>query len=193
MAAGSKTGSARQARIVKALKAAYKPEFATGGEDTVKIRVCAGSTCNAMGRAALSDALQAELDKRGLGDKVRVVLTGCHGLCQEGPIAVVHPEGVFYPRLKAKDLAEIVEMSVVGHAVGRRLPLAVDEVVVTRLEGDLGTGGTGVGVAHGCLLRMGVDRSVASRRRCRGERSAGLSLSASTVPSAAAVPNDAMS
>jgi len=121
MAAGSKTGSARQARIVKALKAAYKPEFATGGEDTVKIRVCAGSTCNAMGRAALSDALQAELDKRGLGDKVRVVLTGCHGLCQEGPIAVVHPEGVFYPRLKAKDLAEIVEMSVVGHAVVERL------------------------------------------------------------------------
>ena len=121
MAAGSKTGSARQARIVKALKAAYKPEFATGGEDTVKIRVCAGSTCNAMGRAALSDALRAELDKRGLGDKVRVVLTGCHGLCQEGPIAVVHPEGVFYPRLKAKDLAEIVEMSVVGHAVVERL------------------------------------------------------------------------
>ena len=121
MAAGSKTGSARQARIVKALKAAYKPEFATGGEDTVKIRVCAGSTCNAMGRAALSDALQAELDKRGLGDKVRVVLTGCHGLCQEGPIAVVHPEGVFYPRLKAKDLAEIVETSVVGHGVVERL------------------------------------------------------------------------
>ena len=121
MAAGSKAGSARQARIVKALKAAYKPEFATGGEDTVKIRVCAGSTCNAMGRAALSDALQAELDKRGLGDKVRVVLTGCHGLCQEGPIAVVHPEGVFYPRLKAKDLAEIVETSVVGHGVVERL------------------------------------------------------------------------
>jgi len=121
MAAAKNPGSARQARIVKALKAAYRPELATGGEDTVKIRVCAGSTCNAMGRAALSDALRAELDKRGLGDTVRVVLTGCHGLCQEGPIAVVHPQGVFYPRLKAKDIAEIVETSVVGDGLVERL------------------------------------------------------------------------
>ena len=121
MAAARNPGSARQARIVKALKAAYRPELATGGEDTVKIRVCAGSTCNAMGRAALSDALRAELDKRGLGDTVRVVLTGCHGLCQEGPIAVVHPQGVFYPRLKAKDIAEIVETSVVGDGLVERL------------------------------------------------------------------------
>jgi len=121
VAASKSAGSARQAHIQKALKAAYKPELATGGEDTLKIRVCAGSTCNATGRAALSDALRAELDKRGLGDKVRVVLTGCHGLCQEGPIIVVHPQGVFYPRLKPKDIAEIVATSVVGDGVVERL------------------------------------------------------------------------
>ena len=103
------------------MKAAFRPELATGGEDTVKIRVCAGSTCNATGRAAVSDALTKELAKRGLSDKVQVVLTGCHGLCQEGPIAVVHPKGVFYPRLKAKDMAEIVETSVVGDDVVERL------------------------------------------------------------------------
>ena len=73
------------------------------------------------GRAAVSDALTKELAKRGLSDKVEVVLTGCHGLCQEGPIAVVHPKGVFYPRLKAKDMAEIVETSVVGDDVVERL------------------------------------------------------------------------
>ncbi len=115
------TGTARQRRIKKALKAALQPELATGGDTAVKIRVCAGSTCNATGRAAVSDALQKELDKRGLSDKVEVVLTGCHGLCQEGPIAVVHPKGVFYPRLKAKDMAEIVETSVVGDDVVERL------------------------------------------------------------------------
>jgi len=121
VAASKNAGSTRQAHIQKALKAAYKPELASGGEDTLKIRVCAGSTCNAMGRAALSDALRAELDRRGLGDKVRVVLTGCHGLCQEGPIAVVHPQGVFYPRLKPNDIAEIVATSVVGDGVVERL------------------------------------------------------------------------
>ena len=113
--------TSRQTRIKKAIKAAFRPELATGGEDTVKIRVCAGSTCNATGRAAVSDALTKELAKRGLSDKVEVVLTGCHGLCQEGPIAVVHPKGVFYPRLKAKDMAEIVETSVVGDDVVERL------------------------------------------------------------------------
>jgi len=116
MAAASK-----QTRINKALKVAFRPELATGGEDAVKIRVCAGSTCNATGRAAVSDALTRELAKRGLSDEVQVVLTGCHGLCQEGPIAVVHPKGVFYPRLKAKDIAEIVETSVVGDDVVERL------------------------------------------------------------------------
>ncbi len=119
--AATKTGTARQTRIKKALKAALQPEFATGGDTAVKIRVCAGSTCNATGRAAVSDALKKELDKRGLSDKVEVVLTGCHGLCQEGPIAVVHPKGVFYPRLKARDIAEIVETSVVGDDVVERL------------------------------------------------------------------------
>jgi len=119
--AAAKTGTARQTRIRKALKAALRPELATGDDKAVKIRVCAGSTCNATGRAAVSDALKKELDKREHSDKVEVVLTGCHGLCQEGPIAVVHPKGVFYPRLKARDMAEIVETSVVGEDVVERL------------------------------------------------------------------------
>jgi len=121
MATRSTSERARKTRITKALKAAFRPELATGGDDTVKIRVCAGSTCNATGRAAVSDALTKELARRGLSDTVQVVLTGCHGLCQEGPIAVVHPKGVFYPRLKAKDMAEIVETSVVGDDVVERL------------------------------------------------------------------------
>ena len=121
MAATKNAGATRQKRTTKALTTAYHPELATGGEDTVKIRVCAGSTCNASGRAALSEALTAELAARGLSEKVKVVLTGCHGLCQEGPIVVVHPQGVFYPRLKPKDIAAIVETSVVGDGVVERL------------------------------------------------------------------------
>ncbi len=121
MAAQKSAGSARQARIAKALKAAFRPELATRPDDAVKIRVCAGTTCNASGRSALTVALTAELEKRGLTDRVQVVLTGCHGLCQEGPIVVVHPRGVFYPRLKTRDIAEIVETSVVGDDVVDRL------------------------------------------------------------------------
>jgi NADH-quinone oxidoreductase subunit F len=111
----------RTARIEKALGKAFRPGLTSGGEDVVKIRVCAGTTCNASGRAALSEALDKELAERGLDGKVKVVLTGCHGLCQEGPIVVVHPQGVFYPRLKLRDIAAIVETSVVGDGVVEKL------------------------------------------------------------------------
>jgi NADH-quinone oxidoreductase subunit F len=122
VAATTRTAGASRAESVrKALTRAFKPENTTGSEDTVKIRVCAGTTCNASGRAAVSAALTKELKARGLDDKVTVVLTGCHGLCQEGPIVVVHPKGVFYPRLKARDMAAIVETSVVGDDVVEKL------------------------------------------------------------------------
>ena len=113
--------SPRAARIDKALRAAFRPQNTTGGEDTLKIRICAGTTCNASGRQALTDAVRKSLDARGLTDKVTVVETGCHGLCQEGPIVVVHPRGVFYPRLKPRDIDAIVETSVVGDGVVDKL------------------------------------------------------------------------
>ena len=136
MAASTKL--TRPKRIEAALATALKPENATGGEDTLKIRVCAGTTCNASGRAALTAALTDELERRGLTDKVKVVETGCHGLCQEGPIVVVHPRGVFYPRLKPRDIAQIIETSVVSDDVVERLLYrdpATDEPIA--LEKDI--------------------------------------------------------
>ncbi len=121
MAATARSTARRATAIERALKRAFHPENATPGEDEVKIRVCAGTTCNASGRAALRAAIDEELARRGLSDRVAVVETGCHGLCQEGPIVVVHPRGVFYPRLKARDVASIIETSVVGDEVVERL------------------------------------------------------------------------
>ncbi|MFA4964918.1 MAG: NAD(P)H-dependent oxidoreductase subunit E [Thermoleophilia bacterium] len=128
----------RATRIQDALARAFDPNATTGSEDTLKIRVCAGTTCDASGRAALTQAIADELENRGLSDKVRVVETGCHGLCHEGPIVVVHPRGVFYPRLKPKDIAEIIETSVVNDDVVERL-LYKDPVSETRvpLEKDV--------------------------------------------------------
>lgn len=121
MAAVTPDRQTRAENIDRALAAAFHPETTSGSEDTIKIRVCAGTTCNASGRETLTKALATELEKRGLSNKVTVVETGCHGFCQEGPIVVVHPQGVFYPRLKARDIAEIIDTSVVGDGVVERL------------------------------------------------------------------------
>ena len=117
----TRSSADRATRIQRALERALDAGNVTGPEDAVKIRVCAGSTCNASGRAALTAAIAAELERRGLAEQVRVVETGCHGLCQEGPIVVVHPQGVFYPRLKPTDIARIIETSVVGDGVVEQL------------------------------------------------------------------------
>ncbi len=121
MSSTAMTPESRAALVRERLAHAFNPAGTTGGEDTIKIRVCAGTTCEASGRAALREAIDQALRSRGLSDKVRVVETGCHGLCAEGPIVVVHPQGVFYPRLKPKDIDEIIETSVVGDGVVERL------------------------------------------------------------------------
>jgi NADH:ubiquinone oxidoreductase subunit F (NADH-binding)/(2Fe-2S) ferredoxin len=54
-------------------------------------------------------ALQEELSRRKLDREVMLVETGCHGMCEMGPIVVIYPEGAFYCRVTAEDVPEIVE------------------------------------------------------------------------------------
>jgi NADH:ubiquinone oxidoreductase subunit F (NADH-binding)/(2Fe-2S) ferredoxin/NAD-dependent dihydropyrimidine dehydrogenase PreA subunit len=111
----------RAARIDAALKAAADPKAYLADDGKAEIRICAGTACHASGRVALREAIVAALDQRGLSGSVKVVETGCHGFCELGPIVVLRPQGLFYPRLKPKDVAEIVETSVVGDGVVNRL------------------------------------------------------------------------
>ena len=78
----------RTARIQKALKAAHDMGAYLADDAKTEIRVCAGTACHASGRVALRKAIDKALADRGLSDKVAVVETGCHGFCEEGPIAV---------------------------------------------------------------------------------------------------------
>ncbi len=112
---------ARADRIDAALKAAADPNAYLAEDGNTEIRVCAGTACHASGRVALRKALEKALAERGLGDKVTIVETGCHGFCEQGPIIVLRPQGIFYPRLEPKDVEELIETSVVGDGVVERL------------------------------------------------------------------------
>ncbi|NLO28695.1 MAG: NADH-quinone oxidoreductase subunit NuoF [Actinobacteria bacterium] len=127
-AAGAKTASTRAktaprdaARIDAALTAATDRNAYLADDSKTEIRICAGTACHASGHETLRTAVDKTLAERGLTDKVRVVETGCHGFCQQGPIIVLRPKGIFYPRLKPKDIDEIVETSIVGDGVVERL------------------------------------------------------------------------
>ena len=86
------------------------------------VLVCGGTGCTSSGSQQIIKVLQEEIDKNGLTEEVAVVQTGCHGLCAQGPIMLVYPEGTFYAMVKAEDVPEIVsEHLLKGRVVNRLL------------------------------------------------------------------------
>ena len=70
---------------------------------------------------ALVTALQSEIARRGLSDEVKVVETGCRGFCGSGPVLMIEPDGIFYCGVKAADVPELVEETLVKGRVVERL------------------------------------------------------------------------
>jgi NADH-quinone oxidoreductase subunit F len=72
------------------------------------ILVCHGTGCVSGKAFEIREALEKEVARLKLKD-VAVDFTGCHGFCQQGPIAVVEPEGIFYTKVTVDDVPEIVQ------------------------------------------------------------------------------------
>lgn len=86
------------------------------------VLVCGGTGCTSSGSARILETLRTELAKHGLEHEVKVVKTGCFGLCALGPIMIVYPEGSFYSMVKEEDIPEIVtEHLAEGRVVTRLL------------------------------------------------------------------------
>ena len=73
------------------------------------VLVCGGTGCTSSHSGEIIEALEKEIAAKGLSDEVKVIKTGCFGLCALGPIMVVYPEGCFYSEVKVEDVPEIVE------------------------------------------------------------------------------------
>lgn len=73
-----------------------------------QILVCGGTGCTSSGCHKVVDALEKALKKHKLIKEVKVVKTGCFGLCALGPIMIVYPEGSFYSAVQPEYMDEIV-------------------------------------------------------------------------------------
>ena len=71
--------------------------------------VCGGTGCKASDSEQIRDNLLEEVDKQDLNHEVQVVMTGCFGFCEKGPIVKVLPDNTFYVQVKPEDAATIVE------------------------------------------------------------------------------------
>ena len=73
------------------------------------VLICGGTGCTSSGSVTLRDKLAEELKAKGLDEEIKIVMTGCFGLCALGPIMIVYPEGTFYSRVTVDDIPEIVD------------------------------------------------------------------------------------
>jgi len=85
------------------------------------ITLCSGSACQATGSGEVAASIEAEIEKQGLGDKVDIRKTGCHGFCERGPIVVNHPRESCYFQIEPGDASEILSGAVNGKKVVERL------------------------------------------------------------------------
>lgn len=102
-------------------------------EKQTTVIVCGGTGCQASGCQAVKAAFCEELERRDLTDKVTLRVTGCHGFCEQGPLAVIEPSNIFYRHLKPEDIPEIVEQTVISGKPIERL-LYEDPVSGDRIE-----------------------------------------------------------
>ena len=85
------------------------------------IMVCGGTGCTSSGSEKIIDEFNKEIAAVGLNEEVKVIKTGCFGLCALGPIVVVYPEGSFYSMVKPSDVKEIVDEHLLKGRVVTRL------------------------------------------------------------------------
>jgi len=84
------------------------------------VRVCS-TGCRALGALEVCETFDAEIARRGLSDRVRIVRVGCHGLCAGAVTVVIDPKGIFYQGVTPTDVPEIIERTVLGGKAVRRL------------------------------------------------------------------------
>ena len=76
--------------------------------------ICMGTGCTSSKSPMIRERLRALIERDGLGDEIEIVGSGCFGLCEAGPVVIVHPGGVFYSHLEVADIDRIYEEHLVG-------------------------------------------------------------------------------
>ena len=89
---------------------------------SMHLLVCGGTGCRASQSDVIVDTLKEEIKKVGLENDAQVVVTGCFGFCEKGPIVKILPDNTFYTQVKPEDCEEIIKEHILkGRRVSRLL------------------------------------------------------------------------
>ncbi len=111
----------RHIKDIADLEKARKEILAERDQGMRTVAICCGTGCLACGSGGVASRFEDEIESRGIGSKVRLLRTGCHGFCERGPLVVIQPSGVLYQQVAPSDVAEIIETSVLADGVIDRL------------------------------------------------------------------------
>ena len=98
------------------------------------ILVCHGTGCTSSKSPKIIENLKRIIEEKGI-ENVRVIQTGCFGLCAKGPIVIIRPEDIFYAMVKPEDCEEIIEKHIQnGEIIQRLLCKDIDNTRVKQLD-----------------------------------------------------------
>ncbi len=78
------------------------------------VLVCQGTGCISGGSGKIFSQLKDEIEKFGSDKSIHIKRTGCHGFCQQGPLVVVEPDGLFYTKVKPDDVTDVLKSVLPG-------------------------------------------------------------------------------
>ena len=85
------------------------------------VMVCGGTGCTSSNSGAVINEFERLLKEKGLDKEVKVVRTGCFGLCEAGPVVIVYPEGAFYSHVTVENVTRIVEEHLIKGRIVKEL------------------------------------------------------------------------
>jgi NADP-reducing hydrogenase subunit HndC len=107
-----------------------KIRLENNNDDKKEILVCGGTGCTSSKSPKIIEEFEKQIKERNIEEKVRVVKTGCFGLCARGPIVIIYPEETFYTMVKVEDVSEIIEEDIIN---GKR----VERLLVKENENEI--------------------------------------------------------
>ncbi len=110
-------------KSMKSLETAAKKARSEREKIKTEVLICAGTGCLANGSLAVTEAFEKAVREQKLDVELAlgVKTTGCHGFCEKGPLVVIQPKGIFYNRVKPKDVEDIVEKTLKKGEIVERL------------------------------------------------------------------------
>ncbi|MFH0800270.1 MAG: NADH-ubiquinone oxidoreductase-F iron-sulfur binding region domain-containing protein [Pseudomonadota bacterium] len=98
------------------------------------VTVCGGTGCHGYGCEKVIEAFRSELFNKGLSERVELRVSGCHGFCERGPLALIQPKGIFYQRIEPTDVPEIIAKTILGDDIVEKLLYELPDGKRAKLE-----------------------------------------------------------